>query len=353
MVLRMSRMRDPEPAPVAADGALNVGAAGPPTRLPSGLQAVVSVVFGRYATVLLLALLVLGFSLASTRFLSRQNWQNLLVVQAVVSCTAFAAIVPLVVGEFDLSLGNMIGFLTMVGAFLGGAGFDAQWVIPAMILGGVVAGLINGVLTVYFQISSFIATLGTGILLSGFTLGLSGGQVLFEGIPPTVLAIGQGHFLGLGISVWLTFGIAVLLLYVLEHTPFGRKLYAIGGSERVAFLAGIRTGALKIAAFAIAGLLVGIAAVFALGQNGAANAGFGPDLLLPAYAAAFLGVTTYRPGYYNVPGAVIAILLMAVGFNGLNLLGAPFWVQPIFNGAVLVIAVISARAESRHVKRGH
>lgn len=351
----MSGPRDLEPAPVAADGATTSRTAiiAPDARAPSAAQAAVSLVFGRYATVLILALLVLVFALASPRFLTSQNWQNLLVVQAVVSCTAFAAIVPLAVGEFDLSLGYMIGFLTMVGAFLGGAGHGAGMVIPAMIVGGMVVGMINGLLTVHFQISSFIATLGTGILLSGFTLGLSGGQVLFEGIPLTILSIGQGHFLGLGISVWLTFAIAVLLLYVLEHTPFGRKLYAIGGSERVAFLAGIRTGALKIAAFAISGLLVGVAAVFALGQNGAANAGFGPDLLLPAYAAAFLGVTTYRPGYYNVPGAVIAILLMAVGFNGLNLLGAPFWVQPIFNGAVLVIAVISARAESRHVKRGH
>ena len=254
-------------------------------------------------------------------------------------------------GEFDLSLGNMIGFLTMLGAFLGGQGYDARVVIPVMLLGGVACGLINGFLTVYFQVSSFIATLGTGILLSGLALGLSGGQVLFDGIPQAILSIGQGHLLGLGVTVWLTGVIAIVLLYCLEQTPFGRKLYAIGGSERVAFLAGIRTGVLKVVAFAMAGLLIGVAAIFALGQNGAANAGFGPDLLLPAYAAAFLGVTTYRPGNYNVPGAVIAILLMAVGFNGLNLLGAPFWVQPIFNGGVLVIAVICAHAESRHVKK--
>ncbi len=347
MVLRMKTSADPAaqtagPAPAHASLAT-------PGR--SVLRAVMMEILTRYATVLLLVLLIVTFSLASSRFLTSQNWQNLLVVQAVVSCTAFAAIVPLVVGEFDLSLGNMLGFLTMLGAFLGGAGYDGRVVIPVMLIGGVLAGLINGSLTVGFQISSFIATLGTGILLSGLTLALSGGQVLFDGIPPTILYIGQGHFLGLGITVWLTLLLAVILLYVLEQTPFGRKLYAVGGSERVAFLAGIRTGALKIAAFAIAGLLIGIGSIFELGQSGAANAGFGPDLLLPAYAAAFLGVTTYRPGYYNVPGALVAIVLMAVGFNGLNLLGAPFWMQPIFNGAVLVIAVISARAESRHVRK--
>jgi ribose transport system permease protein len=315
-------------------------------------KSIAGVVLERYATLFLLILLVIGFSLATDRFLTTQNLTNLLVVQAVISCVAFAAIIPLIVGEFDLSLGNMIGFLAMLGAILGQAGYGAEVVIPAMIVGGIVCGTINGILTVRFQISSFIATLGTGILLSGFTFALSNGQVIFSGVPGLILAIGQERFLGLGIAVWLTVVLALILFYFTEHTPLGLKFYAIGGSERVAFLAGVRTGRLKILAFAMAGLFVAIGAVFDLGQSGAANPGFGPDLLLPAYAAAFLGVTSYRPGYYNIPGTIIAILLLAVGFNGLNLLGAPFWVQPIFNGAVLIAAVILARAEARHIKKG-
>jgi ribose transport system permease protein len=105
-------------------------------------------------------------------------------------------------------------------------------------------------------------------------------------------------------------------------------------------------------AFAAAGLIVGIAANFALAQAGSANPGYGPELLLPAYAAAFLGVATYRPGYYNVLGALVAIILLAIGFNGLSLLGVPFWVQPIFNGSVLIIAVLVARQETRQVRTG-
>ena len=151
--------------------------------------------------------------------------------------------------------------------------------------------------------------------------------------------------------MWLTVVIAIVLLYVPEHTPFGRKLYAIGGSERVAFLAGIRTGRLKIVAFAWPALLVASGRCSRSARTAPQSPASGPNCLLPAYAAAFLGVTSYRPGYYNIPGAVIAILLMAVGFNGLNLLGAPFWVQPIFNGAVLIIAVVTARAEARHIKK--
>jgi ribose transport system permease protein len=333
------------------DGLVVAGAVASGEKNRGIVKAFVSTIFEKYATLFLLVILIIGFSFATNRFLTTENLTNLLVVQAVISCVAFAAIIPLIAGEFDLSLGNMIGFLAMLGAVLGAAGYGAAVVVSTMIVASVICGLVNGALTVKFEISSFIATLGTGILLSGFTFALSNGQVIFSGVPEAITYIGQEHFLGLGITVWLTILIAIVLLYVTEHTPFGTKLYAIGGSERVAFLAGIRTGSLKIVAFGLAGLLVGIGAIFALGQNGAANPGYGPDLLLPAYAAAFLGVTSYRPGYYNIPGAIVAILLLAVGFNGLNLLGAPFWVQPIFNGAVLIVAVVTARAEARHIKK--
>ena len=315
------------------------------------VRRLLGVVFARYGSLVLLVLMIVAFSLKSDQFLTVANFQNVLVVQSVVSCMAFAAIIPLIIGEFDLSLGYLIGFLSMVGAFLGGAGYGAPVVIPAMLAGGILVGIINGLLTVRLHISSFIATLGTGILLSGMTLGISGGQVLYSGIPRLITEIGQGSIFGLGPAVWLTILLAVILYFLLEHTPIGRKLYAIGGSERVAFLAGVPVGALKVVSFAISGFLVGIGAIFALGQSGAANAGFGPELLLPAYAASFLSVITYRPGYYNIPGVAVAILLLAVGFNGLNLLGAPFWAQPIFNGAVLLIAVVTARAESRHIRK--
>jgi ribose transport system permease protein len=314
------------------------------------MRRFVDAVLVRYASVALLLALILVFSVLSPQFLTDRNWQNLLVVQSVVTCMCLAATMPLIVGEFDLSLGSMIGFLAMFGAYLAGDGFGAEIVIPDMLIAGVLVGLLYGLLTVKLHISSLIATLGTGIVLSGVTLGISNGQVLFSGIPKLLTAIGQGRLLGLGVSVWLTLALALTMFLVLEHTPFRRRLYAIGGSERVAFLAGVPTGRMKIIAFAVAGLLVGVGAIFALGQTGAGNPSFGPELLLPAYAAAFLSVTTYRPGYYNVPGIVVAIILLAIGFNGMNLLGAPFWAQPIFNGAVLLLAVVTARAEGRHTK---
>jgi ribose transport system permease protein len=342
MVLRMTDDPTAPASRAGADRALAPAAA---------LQRLVSLILSRYATLLILVVLIVLFAFLSPQFLTSMNLRNLLVVQVTVCCMAFAAILPLIIGEFDLSLGYLIGFLMMVGALLGGMGFGAGLVIPVMLVGGAAVGSLSGWLRVRFQISSFIATLGVGIALSGVTQALSGGNVLFSGIPPLITSIGQNEFLGIGISIWLTLILAGVLVYVLEHTPLGRQFYAIGGSERVAFLAGIRLNLYRVLAFACAGLLVGVAAIFELGQAGGANPLFGPELLLPAYAAAFLGVTTYRPGYFNVPGAVIAIILLAVGFNGMNLLGAPYWLQPIFNGAVLVVAVITAKAESRQIMK--
>ena len=330
-------------------GSTGAPAAPTATRKRTDRPNVIATVFKRYTTLLIVIALLGVFSLLSPQFFTSLNLKNLLVVQVTVCCMAFAAILPLIVGEFDLSLGYALGFIMMLGAFLGGFGFTAITIIPAMLVAGLCIGALNGLLRITFNISSFIATLGVGIVLSGVTQGMSGGSVLYAGIPPILAAIGQHEFLGLAISVWLTIGLAIVLVLVLEHTPFGRQLYAIGGSERVAFLAGIRLNLYKVLAFAGAGLLVSIAALFELGQSGGANPLFGPELLLPAYAAAFLGVTTYRPGYFNIPGAVIAIVLLAVGFNGLNLLGVPYWLQPIFNGVVLILAVITAAAEGRQI----
>jgi len=317
------------------------------------IRRVAAILLARYVTLLFLAGVVIVFAiLAPSTFMTAYNWQNILVVQAVPICMALAALLPLLVGEFDLSLGYLAGFIAMAGAYVSGQGFDALAVIAVMGVVGLLGGVINGILTVKFKISSFISTLGVGIMLSGMTLGLSGGQILFTGIPALVTSLARGTFSGIAFSVWIALTIALVMLYVLEHTPLGRHFYATGGSERVSHLAGVPTQRIKMLSFAVSGLLVGVAAVFALGTSGAASPAYGSELLLPAYAACFLGVSTYRPGYYNVPGTMIAILLLGVGFNGLGILGVPFWVQPVFNGAVLLVAVLTARAEARRVKVG-
>ncbi|MBU2668890.1 ABC transporter permease [Actinoplanes bogorensis] len=317
---------------------------------PSGSQLghFAGIAIHKYAQVILLVVLVIGFSLATPRFATQQNWTSLLVSQAVVAMMTLAVLFPLIVGEFDLSVGYSLGFSAMLGAYLTGQNWPVPMILLAMLVFGVFIGVVNGVLNVYFKINSFIATLGMGIILSALTLALSNGAILTT-VPGVLETLGRGYVGGIAWAVWAVLLIAVVCYYLLQHTPVGARLYAIGGSERVAFLAGVRTSWYKVLAFGLAGAIVAGAAMFQLGQAGSATPSMGPDLLLPAYAAAFLGVTTFRPGFYNVPGVIVAILLLAVGFNGLSLLGVPFWVQPMFNGLALLIAVLFARLASRRL----
>ncbi|MFJ2631145.1 ABC transporter permease [Streptomyces sp. NPDC087422] len=310
------------------------------------LRTIGEALIQRYAQIVLLVVLIVVFSMATPNFATRQNWTSLLVSQSVIALMTLAVLFPLIVGEFDLSVGYLLGFCAMLGAYLTGQGWPVTAVFLAMAGCGVVAGAWNGVLNVVFGINSFIATLGMGIVLSAMTLMLSNGAILTT-VPGLAKTLGRGYAVQVAWAVWIVAIVAVICFYLLQHTPVGARLYAIGGSERVAFLAGVRTGRYKILAFGCAGGLVSLAAVLQLGQAGSVTPSLGPDLLLPAYAAAFLGVTTYRPGFYNVPGVIVAILLLAVGFNGLSLLGVPFWVQPLFNGLALLVAVLAARFVAR------
>lgn len=324
--------------------------AAPPPRARNPVAALALSFVREWATLLITVALVVIFIFVDPTFLTWKNFQSIFVFQTVTTCITLGILFPLIVGEFDLSVGYLVGFIGMLGAFLAEHGWSTLPVLVVMILAGIFVGLVNGFLTERLKISAFIATLGTGIVLQGLTEGLSGGSILVNNIPKFVVKLAQGQAGGLAICVWITLGLAVILFYVLEQTPLGRNLYAVGGSPRVAFLAGLRVSRLKVFTFAASGLLVAVGAIIGLGQNGSASPAYGPDLLLPAYAAAFLSVTTYRGGYFNVAGAIVGILLLAIGFNGLSLMGVPFWVQPVFNGAVLIVAVAVARAESRQVR---
>ena len=165
------------------------------------------------------------------------------------------------------------------------------------------------------------------------------GPSIYQGIPDGFIAFGRTQIAGLPLPVFYMFAAIIVFTYVMGHTPFGRYLYALGGGREAARLAGLDTGRLTIAAFVVAGLMAGIAGVVGTAALGAAHPDVGAQYLLPAFAACFLGATTITPGRFNVPGTVVALFLLAVGITGLQQLGAPLWVGPVFNGLALVVAV--------------
>lgn len=303
----------------------------------------------RYGALLMLILVCIVFSILSpSSFATKQNAVTILEQEAVLACLSLGLLFPIAVGEFDLSVGYVLGFTAVEAAALGGkAHMAGGLIIVVVILTGVAIGALNGILTARFGIHSLIATLGVGFAVSGGTVGVSGGTTLFEGIPEIIPQISNTDILGLKSAVWVVLVLAIVLYVVLTFMPFGKRIYAVGGSERVARLAGVRTSAIKIAAFAIAGGMAACAGLLQLGQSGGATPNLGVELLLPAFAAIFLGATAIRPGTFNVWGTIIAILLLSAGFTGLGLQGVPIWVEPIFDGSVLLIAVLVTKREAR------
>jgi ribose transport system permease protein len=298
----------------------------------------------RYSLLVLLIFLIVLYSvLAPSTFLTVTNLKSILLQQTVPILIALAVLVPIVAGGFDLSVGYVLGFTAIVGAKVGagaiGSGLTA---IAFLLVAGLAVGGLNAILVAKLRISSFIATLGLGLSISGISEGLSGGQVLYSGIPPVIAKIGLTSILGIDASVWLTLIIVLLVYYLLAHLPIGRKMYAVGGNEQVARLGGIHVTRIKVFAFVLAGLLAALGGLLTLGEQGSIDPTTGPEFLLPAFAAVFLGATSIRPGFFNVWGTVLAIFVLAVNFSGLTLLGVPYWLSPVIDGVALIVGVLVA-----------
>jgi ribose transport system permease protein len=302
---------------------------------------VLETLLSRYAVLVTLVLLAIVFTITNTdTFPTALNFQNIAGDNAILLILTLGALVPLVVGEFDLSLGFLTGLSAVTIAVL--AGREGMPFLPALLIAlsvGLGVGLINGILIGYAGINSFIVTLATGTIASGISLLLSNGEVLFSNIPKALTQFGQGYYGPLPAITVLAVLLAVGMWFALSKTLLGRRLYATGLGREPARLTGVKTRALIMSSFVVSGLSASIAGVLVVGRVGSASPQLGPDFLLPSLAAAFLGATVHTPGRFNVIGAVVAILFVGVGLNGLQLNGAPFWVQPVFQGGVLVLAV--------------
>jgi ribose transport system permease protein len=307
-----------------------------------------------YGLLGLLIAVVVGFSIAlPDTFATAGNFRAILQQEAVLACVCLGLLFPIAVGEFDLSIGYVVGFSAVFAAALGGkTGIPDALVIPITLLVGLGIGTLSGLLVAGPKVNSLIATLGIGFGASALTTGISSSEVLFKGIPKAIPHLTNTDILGIKSAVWLVLVLAVIVYVTLSFTPFGKKIYAVGGSERVARMAGVRSGWVKVAAFALSGFFAALAGIINLGQAGAANPSFGNNLLLPAFVAVFLGATAIRPGTFNVWGTIVAILLLAAAFSGLGLAGVPLWIQPLFEGALLLGGVVFARSEARSLGRG-
>jgi ribose transport system permease protein len=257
----------------------------------------------------------------------------------VTAILTLAVLVPLIAGAYDLSVGANVNLTAILAVYLQTA--DHWSMVPAIIaaiLCGTAIGVINGFLVVKLGVNSFIATLGMGSVIAAFqTIVTSNNQP----IPPSSATWGnitQTTVFGFEIVVVYMLVIALVLWWALEHTPPGRYLYAIGGNAEAARLSGVGVGKWVWLSLITSGALAGVAGVLFASLVGPSLT-FGPGLLLPAFAAAFLGSTQLKPGRFNVWGSIIAIYVLAVGVQGLSYVTNVQWLSDMFYGVGLIVAV--------------
>jgi ribose transport system permease protein len=303
---------------------------------------------GRYAVVFALIAMIAVFSvLRPDTFFTRENFESILVTESVLVIIALGVTIALAAGEFDLSVAAVVGF--SAGLFVH---MDASvgWSLgPALLLtflAALAVGVANAIFVVGFGVNSFIATLGMGSIVGGLALAIFGAETI-GGLSTDFTDVVRSEVFGIGVSALFAIALGAILWYCLEHTPTGRHLFFTGEGREAARLAGVRVNRIRFGALIASALFAWLAGVVLAGQTGAAQASFGNPFLLPAFAAGFLGATTIKPGRYNAWGTVVAVYLIAVGTTGLQLLGAADWVDDVFNGGALVLAVTLSRLISR------
>ena len=295
----------------------------------------------RFALVLVWAAIIVVFGvLRPESFLTWSNFSTILGSQAVIVIIALGLVVPLTCGDYDLSIASN---LTLAGTVL--ALLNARWGVPiawsilaALAVGGLV-GFVNGFFVIYFRINSLIVTLGVGTFIHGITLWLGNQQTISGVSEGLVNAVIVTRLFGVPLGFYYALALCAAIWYVLSYTALGRRMLFVGRGREVARLSGIRVDRVRWGCLVASGIIGGMAGVIYVGTTAAADPSSGLTFLLPAFAAAFLGATSVNPGRFNPWGAMIAVYFLVTGITGLSILGVSTFVQDLFYGGALVIAV--------------
>ncbi|MEM9602803.1 MAG: ABC transporter permease [Pseudomonadota bacterium] len=294
-----------------------------------------------YGLVILMVFLIALFSvLLPDTFPTMLNLRAIISDKAIIALLSLGAMIPMAAGRIDLTVGYGIvlwHILAISTQTLLGLPWPAA-VLLVLCLGAFV-GFLNGLLVEVAKIDSFIATLGTGTVLYALALWHTGGRQMVGLLPDGFYDISTTFVFGLPITGFYLLAITLAMWIVLEFTPAGRYLYAIGANQRAAQLNGIPTRKYVIAAFVASGTMTALAGIILASKLRIGQASVGLEFLLPALVGAFLGSTTIKPGRVNVLGTIVGVAILAVGISGIQQFGGSFWVEPLFNGVTLLIAI--------------
>lgn len=317
---------------------------GPPEQEPRSVTrgGAAKSLIERFGILIAWAIVIAIFSaIEPGNFLSVGNMANIFGSQAVLVVVTLALIIPLTAGDYDLSVGGVVALTSMIIAVLNGQhGWPIAAAIVVAIVASVLVGLFNGLVVTIFGIDSLIVTLGSQTLLSGVVLWISNSQTVSGVSTGLVNAVVGTSLLGIPLEFYYAIVITAGLWFLFEQTVYGRQLLFTGRGRDVARLSGIRVNRVRVTALVASAFVSSLAGLVYVGTTGTADPSSAFSFLLPAFAAAFLGFTAIRPGRFNAWGTFIAVYFLISGITGLELLGVPAFVQQLFYGAALILAVV-------------
>lgn len=337
----------PPPATTALATAPDVGPAGQHrsrvvSALPDQLQ--------RFGLLVVWVLVALVFTVIEpTTFPTVGTFGTVFGSQSVLLVVSLALLVPFAAGEYDLSVAGVLSLtLVLIGYLNVKLGWPILTTLVVAIAAGVVVGLVNALLVVGIGLDSMVVTLGMGTVLLGTGIGVN--NVTTAGISPGLVKAISTSVLNLPLSFYYGVALTALLWYVFSFTPLGRYLYFVGSGRDVARLSGIRVTSIRAGSLIASSTLAALGGVVLAGTLGSSDPNVGASYLLPAFAAAFLGSTAITPGRFNPWGTFIAVFFLVTGVTGLNLLGFTGWVEQLFYGGSLIIAVAVSHLAAKRRK---
>lgn len=301
-----------------------------------------------YGTICALIGIIIIFGIAKPRaFLTFRNFINISRQMAALTIISIGATIVMSVNEFDLALGSMASLGGVLAAILAVKGVPVALAFLITIAVCMGIGFLNGFVIAQFHVLSFITTLGVGTILDGIIYQISGGSTIFENIPASFSWLGTVKVGSIPLISILMLLALLYFYFFMRHTAAGRKLYAIGGGEEAAKIAGINIRKYKILAFTICAGLASFTGIMIASRVGSANTTAGAGYFLTSYAAAYIGCTVSKQGVPNVPGTFAGVAILSILANGLTILQVPTFLQDIITGLIIIVSVILQKLGKR------
>jgi ribose/xylose/arabinose/galactoside ABC-type transport system permease subunit len=280
------------------------------------------------------------FAALAPQFLSFENLVNVALSIAVIGILAVGMTFVILTGGIDLSIGSVVALAGVVAALVAQKTELAWFGFAAALAIGLTVGAFNGLTVAYFRVPPFVVTLAVLTIARGLAFIASGGRSIGS-LPESFSRLGKSAFLGIPFSVWLMISMFALGWFLLQHTTFGRYVYAVGSNREAAFLAGVNTKFVTFRVYVLNGLLVGLAAIVLASRLGAGVPNSGLQYELDVIAAVVVGGTSLNGGRGSVVSTLFGAIFIGVLNNGLNLIGIDTYVQKIVLGIVILVAVLA------------